>query len=170
MAGSLQVLQVSGFPNLCRYHWRELPQISFLLRQKFSRDKYVFVATKYVFCCCFFVFLSRQKYACRDKTFVATKFYLSQQIRVCRDKHTFSCEKRRVLSLQTRVKKIVATNICRNKHVFVATTVLSRQAYFCRDKGRVLSRQKQYLWQLPPMICRHQCPHAHSDITVTLTD
>ena len=30
---------------------------------------------------------------------------------------------------------------CRNKNMFVATKVLSRQAYFCRDKRRVLSRQ-----------------------------
>ena len=34
-----------------------------------------------------------------------------------------------------------ATNICRHKHVFVATTVLSGHAYFCRDKRRILSRQ-----------------------------
>ena len=30
--------------------------------------------------------LSRQKYACHDKTFVATKLCLSQQSRVCHDK------------------------------------------------------------------------------------
>ena len=30
--------------------------------------------------------LSRQKYACHDKTFVATKICLSQQSRVCHDK------------------------------------------------------------------------------------
>ena len=35
---------------------------------------------------------------------------------------------------------------------FVATKVLSRQACFCRDKTRLLSRHKLYLWQLPPMI------------------
>ena len=29
----------------------------------------------------------------------------------------------------------------RDKHVFVDTNVLSRQAYFCRDKRRVLSGQ-----------------------------
>ena len=32
-------------------------------------------------------------------------------------------------------------NICRSKHVFVATKVLSRQTYYCRDKRRVLSRE-----------------------------
>ena len=64
------------------YHWRELPQVSFLSRQifvatnrylsrqkflkakSFFRDKSTLVATK--------VRLSRQKYVCRDKTFVAT--------------------------------------------------------------------------------------------------
>ena len=42
----------------------------------------------------------------------------------CRDKHVF-----------------VATNMCLigQNTSFVATTVLSRQAYFCRDKRRVLS-------------------------------
>ena len=32
------------------YHWRELPQVSFLSRQMFCRDKHAFVATKDVFC------------------------------------------------------------------------------------------------------------------------
>ena len=73
--------------NLTNYHWRELPQISLLSRQKFSfvttgillsRQKtcFVFVATKVSLC------LSRQAYFCRDKrrvllrTFVATKIIL----------------------------------------------------------------------------------------------
>ena len=48
------------------YHWRELPQVSFLSRQtRVCWDK-----TR---------LLSRQNYACRDKTFVATKLCLSQQ-------------------------------------------------------------------------------------------
>ena len=76
--------------------WRELPQVSFL---------------------------SRQKYACRDKTFRATNTCLSQQI----------CVSTNILSRQ---------NIfCRDKHNFVSTKVLSRQAYFCCDKRRLLSRQ-----------------------------
>ena len=76
--------------------------------------------------------LSLQKYACRDN--------------FCHDKQLF-----------------VATKIfCCDKHNFVATKVLSWQAYFCRnkrvfcrDKHRLrkrLSRQKLYLWRLPPMI------------------
>ena len=37
--------------------------------------------------------------------------------------------------------------------MFVATKICSsRQAYFCRDKTFVESRQKLYLWQLAPMI------------------
>ena len=31
-------------------------------------------------------------------------------------------------------KSFVATNICRDKHNFIATKLLSQQAYFCRDK------------------------------------
>ena len=46
------------------YHWRELPQVAFLSRQKhiFCRDKSTLVATKYL---------------SRDKTFVATHLILS---------------------------------------------------------------------------------------------
>ena len=51
--------------------------------------------------------LSQQKYASRDKNYV------------CRAKIMF-----------------VATNICPDKHVFVTTKVLSRQAYFCRDNKK----------------------------------
>ena len=55
----------------------------------------------------------------------------------CRDKQVF-----------VKTKHI----FCRNKS-FVATIIcLSRQAYSCCDKRRVLSRQNLYLWQLPPLI------------------
>ena len=57
-----------------------------------------------------------------DIFFVSTKV-LSRQASFC-------CYKRRVLSQQT--------HICRNKHMFVTT--------------KVLSPQQWYLWQLPPMI------------------
>ena len=58
-------------------------------------------------------------YFCCDKTFVATKLCLSRQ------------------------NLYVATNVCRNKHNFVATSILlSRQTRICRDKRRLLSRQK----------------------------
>ena len=50
-----------------KYHWRELPQVLFL-----SRQSYFFAAIK--------ACLSRQKYVCRDKSFVATSI-------LCRDKH-----------------------------------------------------------------------------------
>ena len=88
-------------------------------------------------------FLSQQKFY-RDKhVFCRTKSIFSR-----RDNHNFVATK--VLSRQAY--------FCHDKQVssnnFVATKVLSRQAYFCRDKRRVLclSRQKLYLWQLPPMI------------------
>ena len=74
-----------------------------------------------------------------------------------------------------RDKCLVTTNICRDKHIFVATKGLLRQAYFCRDKHvfigkhtfvatkhvfvatKLLSRQKWYLWQSPPMITAQTC-------------
>ena len=106
------------------YHWRELPQVSFLSPQtRVYRDNTVFCRDK--------IFLSRQNFrrdkylrVCRDKhTFVAPQAY------VCRDEHTF-----------------VATSICRDKrfvakNTFVVTKVLSLQAYFCRNK-RLFCRYK----------------------------
>ena len=120
------------------YHWRELPQVSFLSRQSFlllSRQRVCRNKTG---------LLSRQKYGCCDKTFVETKlknsqniFYLSRQNKsfvaiklrkyhFCRDKSFFA----------TNV--FVATNVCWDKRNFVATNTC-------------LSRQKLYLWQLPSM-------------------
>ena len=75
------------------HHWRELPQVSFLSRQKFCRDKHVFVATKHAFYrdkstvastkLLYFVAtnkLSLQKKKSRQKAcFVATNMCLSQQ-------------------------------------------------------------------------------------------
>ena len=85
------------------YHWRVLPQVQFLSRQKFCHDKQVFVATNHVFCRNFcrdksFVttnksrLLSRQNYVCRNKAFVATnsvchdKTFATTNILLCSDK------------------------------------------------------------------------------------
>ena len=101
-----------------------------LLWQNVCHDKIRFVATKYFFATKVFVttnicheqtkVLLRQTYFCRDKRYV-----LSWQTHICHDK--------------SKLHKImfVMTNICRVKHVFVMTKVLSRQAY---------------LWQLSPML------------------
>ena len=79
------------------YHWRELPQVSFLSTQNTS-----FVATEI---CLRHVFVATN--ISRDKSMlVATEIFVATEIYVYRDKHTF-----------------------------VATTVLSRQ--------------KLHLWQLP---------------------
>ena len=83
---------------------------------------------------------------CHDKhNFVATKF--------CCDKLTFvmthvCCNKTHLLSWQ----KYACCDIKISFFVFLVTKVLSQQAYFCLDKGRVLLRQKWYLWQLPPVL------------------
>ena len=137
------------------YQWRELPQLGFLSRQKFRRDKHVFVATKHILCRDKTHLLSRQNNACRDKTFVGINIFLSQQD-VCRDKHIFVGTKRVCRDKYTFVAtKFVATKLCRDKHSFVATNiimslqksfsrqtrVLSRQNYAGRDKHKSLSRQ-----------------------------
>ena len=100
-------------------------------------------------------YLSWQKYACCNKTFVMTKLCLSWQIFVttnvllwqmfCCDHHTF-----------------VTTNnlFCHDKHMFVMTSkwpVVSWQTHVCLNKHvfvatKPLSWQKWYLWLLLPMI------------------
>ena len=76
------------------------------------------------------IFLSRQNF-CHDK-------YLSLQTKfcVCCDKHTF-----------------VATSTClsRQSTSFVAKKVCLSRQNFCFD-NTCSSRQKSYLWQLPPTI------------------
>ena len=81
-------------------------------------------------CCDKCVFFNTKYVFCCDKNvFVATNIILLQQ-KFCRDKHIFCRDKRHVLLWQTLV--------CRDKLVFVAT--------------KHLSRQKWYLYQLPPII------------------
>ena len=75
----------------------------------------IFVATKTRL-------LSRQKYACRDETFVATNINLVVATNTCFLKQNFCREKH---------------NFCRDKHVFDATKVsLSRQE-FCRETTNI---------------------------------
>ena len=76
------ILYHTQLPQWCdarRYHWRELPPVSFLSRQKcLSRQNPSFVATK--------VCLSRQKwYLSQQNIFVNKSLLLSRQTRVCRD-------------------------------------------------------------------------------------
>ena len=135
------------------YHWQELPQVSFLSRQKFCCDK-SFVTTK--------ICLPQQNF-CPDKImFCHDKIFLSWQTqKLCHDKHTFVVTK---------------DEFCHDKHVYcykrisVVTKFRLRQNYVCRDKTfvttkyvfchdkhmfvtiKLLLQQKWYLWQLLPMI------------------
>ena len=65
--------------HLQSYHWWELPQVSFLWRQKFCGDKHVFLTTK--------TCLSRQK-----TSFVTPKACLPRE-KFCRDKIMFVATK-----------------------------------------------------------------------------
>ena len=126
------------------YHWRELPQVSFLSREKYACrdipccDKIMFVATKYFCRGKTFVttnifrdkgnfsarkLLLRQKYACRDKTFVLTNTCLSRQ-NICRDKQNFCRDKHTIRSRAentggcVKLKKV--TEIRRSCLIFAA--------------------------------------------------
>ena len=96
------------------------------------------------------------KYFYCDRSFVATDTCLLWQNYVCHDRYLclswqayFCCDNRRVLSWQTHVH-------CDKRHV------LSWQTHVHHDKSKLvatkcLSRQKWYLWQIPPMIAEDCC-------------
>ena len=110
-------------------------------------DKQWFGSTKHVFCRdkSMLVVLSRQTRVCRNKSFVSTSILLSR-------KKTCSVATNMCLLRQKYTK------LCLSRQTFVVTKVLSRQTYFfSRDKTFVttsilLSRQKWYWWQFPPVI------------------
>ena len=107
------------------YHWWELPQVSFLYRHWRELPQVSFS--------------SRRKF-CHDKTL----FFLWQQTRGSKYHFFFF-----FFFLSRQVSFVVT-----DKHVTRKTFIMSRQIH--RDKSfvaaRLLSRQKLYLWQLPPMI------------------
>ena len=159
---------------ILNYHWRDLPQVAFLLWQihdchdkhmchdKTCRNKSILVTTK---------LLLRQTYFCCDKGFVVTNIIfvatkvLSHQAfslwqntsfvmtKVCLSRQNFVTTN---MCLSWQV--FVATKIfCHDKHNFVVTNVLLQQAYFCHNKRHVLLQQTWCLWHLPPMILNLQC-------------
>ena len=67
---------------------------------------------------------------CRDKSFVATKIF-------CRDKHNFFAT------------KLVRTSILLSRQKTKQKTTTTKTCFVTRKH---FSRQKSYLWQLPPMI------------------
>ena len=108
------------------YHWRELPLVSLLSRQKTNTHTNKIVATnKHTF--------SRQKtcFVATNTCFVATKVCLSRQ-NFCHDKRQ--------------------TTFCRHKNILLRQTSFSRQNFleeeeadFCRDKRQTrVCRDKNY--------------------------
>ena len=124
------------------YHWRELPQVSFLLWQ------IMFVTTN----------LTR---VCHNKSFVTTSILLWWQKMCFVMTNMFVMTKVSLSQHKTFVattKMFAATNICHNKSFVVTKICLSWQKY-CHHKhtsvatkDMFLLQQKWYLCQLPPMI------------------
>ena len=138
----------------------------FLSRQKFCQDKRNFVATTILsrLKMCFVAdakdFVSEKKRTnfcydiiCREKRFVAASILLSWQKDVfCRDKHVFVVTKIIRVAAPANdtnpAPKQMAPQFMRDyvkhvglAHVFVATKLVTWQAYFCHFKRLVLSRQ-----------------------------
>ena len=96
------------------YHWREMPQVSFLSQQKFCREDKTRL-------------LPQQKYACRDKTFVATKDFF------CRNKHVFVATSdktfvaTKMILVAAPASDIVMVRCCLDRSTAVSTVLLYRQ-------------------------------------------
>ena len=121
-------------------------------RDKFCHDQHVFVATVVCVCCDKTCLLSWQKYACRDKSFVMTKWSLLQQTRFVMTK---------LLSQQMFVTtkhafchdKSMLNDVCHDEYLLWQKFCHDTKS-FCHNKSflatkDVLSQQKLYLWQLP---------------------
>ena len=144
------------------YHWRDLPQVSFLSWQKFCLccDKSMLVVTK-VLSWQNYVYRNKicQQNLCHDK-YLLQQTILSHQAYFFHDKHK-TC----LLSGQKYAchdKTFVVTNTCLSWQIFVRTKlvttniILSWQKFFLATNVFVmtecLSPQKWYLGQPPPVI------------------
>ena len=84
---------------------------------------------------------SQQQYACRSKTFLATKLCLSRQIFVA----TNMCLSPQTFCLNKHTFVTTKDTFCYDKHVFVATKACLSWQNFCCDK--IVCRDKYLLWQ-----------------------
>ena len=122
---------------MIQHYWRELPPVSFFCRDtetRLCREKY-------------FVLLSRQKY--RDKgNFVKTKLASTS---ILLSRQGFESESMLVADfLFFRDKQV---NVLSRQKYFVATSILLWRQKLCFVSTNTrLSRQKLFLWQLPPVI------------------
>ena len=137
------------------YHWRELPQVSFLSWQKNCCNKHMFVMTNMCFDKHMFwqthvwhdkrVFVATTHIFCHYKSMlVATKYnfvtttVLSRQAYFCHDKHVFVMTKHVFChdkyACHDKSKHVfVTTNICCDDFFVKTNIILSRQK-FCRSK------------------------------------
>ena len=122
--------------------------------RKCWKMKRSFVATK--------VCLPRKHFCCDKIMFVATHTTkLFVETIICRDKHD------KIMFVETTICRdkhdkimFVETTICRDKHFVETKLCLSRQAFFCRDKRRVLCLSRQ------TRICRNKTVVARKTILV----
>ena len=122
------VVALSQAVEPVRYHWQNLPLVSFLSRQNTS-----FVATN--------VCLSRQTYLCVCHDKIRRKVCLSRQTFVTTNTCFVEANTRFVA---TKLRLSRQNIFLATKHVFAATKRSSQQ------------QQKRYLWQLPPTTVRQR--------------
>ena len=116
------------------YHWRELPQVSFLLRHMFVMTKHIFCYDKHAFVATKVCLL--QQNFCHDKIVCCDK-YLSRQ-KFCCDKHI--CFSQQTLFYWDKHIFVETKDVfCRNKRTFVAINMcLSQQKFYCNKKKKIL--------------------------------
>ena len=133
-----QLYRYTGIPlseMTSSYHWQELAQVSFLSKQKFCRNKHVFVMTNACLSLQNMSFVTTKvcllwQKNCRDKIlFVATKL-LSWQIFVT----TNTCLLRQKFCHGKHTSVVTVDVFCHDKHKFVMTKVSLSWQKFCRDK------------------------------------
>ena len=145
--------------------------------QRFCRDKHVsHLLSRQTYACCNKTSVAKKKCLSRQNIFITTKVllqqnFLSRQAYFCYDKQVFVATKVSLLRQTSVTTKTCLPqqkfwsnkNVCCNE-TFVITNILLLQqkmcfamTHFCHDKHlfvatKLLSQQKWHLWQFPPMI------------------
>ena len=144
--------------KLLAYHWRELPQVSFLSWHTFCRKKHVsFVSTNPSFV--------MTKVSLSSQNFCHAKNILSQQ-KFCLYKHNFVTTNNFVMTkvLSQAYFSHDKRLVCHDKHFYCNKIMfVMTKDVFCHNKlafwfvaTKLLSWQKVYLWQLLPMLLASQ--------------
>ena len=118
--------EVNNLRDARLYRWLELPQVSFLSRQIFCRNKHVFVETKHVFC------RDKSMHVSTKHVFVATNIILSRQAYFCRDKHVFVATKVCLRLSRQKLYLWQLPSLIRLSNYWIGAVVLTSCRFSCQ--------------------------------------